>query len=550
MKVYQAIASALRDEGVESVFALVGNANYEIVNAFNALEGTSVYAANIEGTAVGMADGYARATGRVGVCSTTGGPGMSNTVNALTSAARGNIPLVLVTGHSPDPDNHQRIDQRAIASLTGCGYREIEAASSTLDDVRTAFHAARTERRPIILDTGRGIQKQEYTWEYDYVPSTSGIAAPQPVHPAPEALERALDLIAESQRPVVIAGTGAIAAGAADEIALFADEIGAILSTSLHAKNLFAGDPYDVGVSGLFAWSFAMEMLSEADLVIGVGASLGRYTTEGGYLYENARYVQIDELAEVVLGNGRTADAYVRSDALVGVRALREGVERRGLSGARYRTEETRAAIAAHIADPDPYPYEIEPDLADPRELCAVVDELFPSECGVSIGIGHGWGFPVTILKKWRWPLLFNHFFGSVGIASPVVLGAAVGNPGRPYLLFDGDGAAMMTIHYFSTMAQYRLPVFAVILNDRAFGSELHQFGTVGLDVELSFLRDVDFAAVATAFGCEGRTVRNGQDMRAAAEEFLADPRPFVIDARVSRKVVNTAHRRLHYGIH
>ena len=440
MKVYEAIARAIYDEGVEKFFALVGNANYEIVNAFDALDGTSVYAANIEGSAVGMADGYARATGRIGVCSVTGGPGMSNTVNALTSATRGRAPLVVVTGHSPDPDNHQRIDQHGLATLTGAGYREVDSVNSVLDDVRAVFAAARRERRPFILDTSRSLQRKEYSWEYDYLPSTDGMSEAQPIVPSTEAIERALDLISASERPVIIAGTGAIVAGAHDELVELAREVGALLATSLHAKNLFADDEFNVGVSGLFSWSFAMELLAQSDLVIGVGASLGHYTTESGYLYGDARFIQIDESQQITLGTGRSADAYVRSDALLGAKALREGVARRGLSGERFRAEKTRAFIAEHISDPDPYEYELEADLADPRRLCTVVDETFPEECGVAIGIGHSWGFPITMLKKRRSPLLFNHFFGSVGIASPVALGAAIASPHARSCYSTGTG--------------------------------------------------------------------------------------------------------------
>ncbi len=549
MKVYEAVARALKDEGVEKIFALVGNANMELLTAFADGGSGKIYAANIEGTAVGMAEGFARSTNRVGVCSVTSGPGLTNTLTALTSAARASTPLVLITGHPSDPDNHQRTDQHAVATLAGAGYREIETSGSALDDVRAVFWLARTEGQPMVLDIGRAVQAEEYPWEYAYSASSEALPLPQRIQPDPEALERAVALLANAERPVVVAGAGAIRSGARRAALDLAGDIGALLSTSLHAKNAFSGDPFNIGVSGLFSWKFTMELLAQSDCIIAAGASLNHYTTEGGYLFPEAKVIQIDTRPFVLTGMGRAADAFVRADAQAGLELLRAMVKDRRLEGTRFRTDKVREFISSGLSNLDPAEFDLQPGLGDPRKLCAVIDEMFPEECGIVVGTGHAWGFPNTILRKWRTPQLYSHAFGSIGIAFPLAIGAAIGNPDRPLVFIDGDGSTMMNIHAFNTMARYQLPIFMTVLNDSAYGSEYHQFGAKGIDPALSLLPEVSFAAVAGALGCHAAEVRTAEEMKTAAGDFLANPRPYVVDARVSRQVVSTAVRRLHYGL-
>src|SRR5690606_12106447 len=137
------------DEKVEAVFALVGNANMELLTSLDKLEdGPAIYHARIEGSAVGMAEGWARSSGRVGVAAITSGPALTNATNALTSAARAHTPMVLITGHPADRNNHQSINQRAIAEVTGSVYFDIPNAGSALDTIQESFWTARTQKRP------------------------------------------------------------------------------------------------------------------------------------------------------------------------------------------------------------------------------------------------------------------------------------------------------------------------------------------------------------------------------------------------------------------
>lgn len=549
MKVYEVVARALADEQVGAVFALVGNANMEMLATLDTLDGPAIYHARIEGTAVGMAEGWARSSGRVGVACITSGPALTNATNALTSAARAHTPLVLITGHPDSRENHQTFPQQSLAELTGAAYFDIPTAGAALDVIKAAFWTARTEKHPVVLDIGRRVQGEEYAWSYTYEPSFAELRDEPPMPPARTALDEALALIASSERPVIVAGHGAYDSGARAEITTLATEIGALLATSLHVKNWFTGEPFNCGVAGLFSWQYAAEIFAEADLVIGVGASLNHYTTEGGYLFPAAQFIQIDTREHVLTGTGKRADVYVRGDARTTTAALIDAVREKALTGTRFRTPEIAARIAAGAADPDPATFDIAPGRVDPRRVLNVVDAGLPDECGIVVGTAHNWGLSNSELRRWRDPQLYSHAFGSIGIAFPLCLGAAIAHPGRPFVHVEGDGSLMMTVHGFDTMARYNLPILVVVLNDSAFSAEAHQLVAKGISPDIANLSDVDFAAVGAAFGNRTAVIRSTDDMERLVAEFRANPGPTIADVRVSREVISVAVRRLHYGI-
>jgi acetolactate synthase-1/2/3 large subunit len=552
MKVYEAVAKAVIDENVDSVFTLLGSSNMEMmasIERHGGPNGPKMYHGRIEGTVVGMAEGYARSSGKVGFASVTSGPGVANTTDALVSAVRGRTPLVLLTGHPQDRHHNQHLHQEGFAALTGAGYVDVRSAGSTLETVKAAFYMARSEQRPVILDLSRSLQEEQFTWPYEYESSEADLVRPQRMHPDPQALEAALELIASAERPIVLAGEGAYHSDCRAAILDLAQYIGALLATSLNVKNWFYDQPFNLGLSGLYSSRYAGEVFAESDLVIGVGASLNHYTTESGYMFPSAQIVQIDTLHELVTGNGKPADVYVRGDAKVTVEALAAAARNRNLGGARFRTDAVRVQIADGAQNPDAKEFEIESGRADPRRILDVVDAEFPDDAGIVVAGGHGAGLAHIHLRKWRQPQLYTSAFGSIGVAFPMALGMAVAQKGRPVLHIEGDGSLMMNIHAFDTLAAYDLPVFSIVLNDSAFSSEVHQLIAKDFNPDIAYLRDVDFAAVARDLGCRSAVIRDEQDMKDAIGQFRDKPGPFVADVRASRHVISVATRRLHYGV-
>lgn len=549
MKVHEAMARAVAEEGVGAVFTLLGNANMELLASLQSAGGPKQYQGRIEGAVVTMAEGYARATGKVGLASVTSGPGLSNATNALACASRNKVPMVIITGHPADRHHQQYLHQEGLANLVGAKYIDVKSAGGALDAVKEAFFSARTESRPVLLDVSRSMAMSEFPWDFDYTPSTDDLAPPRRLIPDPTSLDEVLQLIAQSSKPVILAGRGALASDAKPELLALAAEIGAVLTTSLWVKNWFANEPYDVGVSGLFSLRYTGEIVADADLVIGFGASMNTHTLEGGYLFPAAQYVQVDTRPNVLLGTGKRADCFVNGDAKTTAAALLEGVKERGLAGERFRTAGVREQIVTGKSNPDPATFDIEPDRADGRRIVNAVDEVFSEDAGIVISNGHCWGLVIPEFTRWKHPQLYSGAFGSIGMALPTAVGAAIAEPGKPIIHFEGDGGFMMNLHTIDTVVQYDLPVFTVVMNDASFGAEEHQMKVHGFDESLAYQNAVDFAEVARAMGCRSVVVRSEEEMRAAAQEFLANPGPFLVDARISRNVISVPFRRLHYGI-
>ncbi|HVA25763.1 MAG TPA: thiamine pyrophosphate-binding protein, partial [Chloroflexota bacterium] len=331
MKVYEALAQAFAAEGVTAIFGMMGDGNMYWMTALEKHPSIQVYEARFEGAALAMADGWARATGQPGVCAVTCGPGITQLGTSLLVARRANTPLVVFAGDSPSADEEyvQRMDQQAFAAGSEAGFVRLLAANQAYDAVRTAFYRARVEARPIVLDAPMDIQQQTFDVDEPYQPSTS-LLPPTRVQPDADRLRQAVELVAQSQRPVIVAGRGAMLAGAKAAVLALGDRVGALLVTSLMAKNWLADAEWNAGISGLYATRAASELLTEADCVIGIGASLNHYTTEHGYMYPDARYVQIDIQPHLRMFAGRGADVYLQADARSGAEALERALAQRG----------------------------------------------------------------------------------------------------------------------------------------------------------------------------------------------------------------------------
>src|SRR5206468_11415338 len=157
---------------------------------------------------------------------------------------------------------------------------------------------------------------------------------------------------AQSEMPVVLVGRGAIWSGAGEAVLRLAERIGAIVATSLMAKNWLAEAPFHAGISGFYGTRTAMQLFEQADVVIGIGASLNRYTIEHGYIYPNARYIQLDIKPHTMMGDGRAADVYVNTDARLGLEALEAELASRSYLNTGYRTAQVKDQLAHHFDDP------------------------------------------------------------------------------------------------------------------------------------------------------------------------------------------------------
>jgi acetolactate synthase I/II/III large subunit len=546
MKVYDAVANAFVREGTSVVFGLLGDGQMTWWSALSQYPDVKIIDVREEGAALAMAEGWARANGKTGVCSVTQGPGLTRTVTSLIAATKSNTPLVVFTSRIPlNNDKHsQYLDQDRLVSATGAGYIEVPAASLAENAVRQAFYRARLESRPYVLCVPLNIQGQDCDSDgADYVTSATMLGEKQLLRPDLNRLREAVNIIAASRKPVLLLGRGAMDAGAKKAADRLGKRIGALITTSLIAKGALAESEYHAGISGLFASRAASQLFEHADCVIGAGASLNTYTLKGGYLYPNARVIQINTAPHLTMGDDHCADCYLQGDAELTLTAIDDMLAQDKVSQEGYRTSAVRKIL--RDGDRDPAEFEIEPGTVDPRVALRVFDEHLPPEVSVVTGIGHAaLSFPIQFMTRARPLQLHQTAFGTIGQILSNAIGVAVAL-NQPVVAFEGDGSAMQNIQELDTAARLGIKLLYVVLNDEAYGMEYHKLRAVNLNGHLSVVPTPDFGAVGRVFGCRGRLARTLEEMTAAIDEFMAGDGTMVLDLRISRNVISIYQRRL-----
>ena len=547
MKVYERLASAFKAEGVTHVFGMMGDGNMYWIHALDKI-GVQTIEVRHEGVGLGMADGWARLTHTPGVATATCGPGITQFATALMTAARASSPLVAFVGEFPgtDQDYTQRMDQAKFADACETGFIRVVSPDYADEAVRKAFYLARLESRPIMLSAPMDVQQMKFDDDEPYVPSSTLFPSPRSIRADAGTLREAADMIAGAKKPVIVLGRGAMWSGAADAALRLGQRIGALIATTLRAKNWLGDTEYHAGMSGLYATRTAMQFFEEADCVIGVGASLNRHTTEHGYLYPKARYVHLDTKPHIVMGMGRSAECYLQTDARLGLEDLDAELSKRGFQSTGYRTGDTLERLANHYEDRAVF--DIEPGTVDPREVCNILDEIVPTSVGLLTGSGASAGFSMMSFIRPRPFIQSAQFFSCIGQMLPAAMGMVVATGNKPAMLVDGDASTIMHLADFDTVVRHGMPLLVVVLNDEALGSEYQKMRAKKMDPALSAVPSPDLGAIARAFGGRGVLARTAEQVRAAALEWVAKPGPMIIDARISRNAINIAHRRSLYG--
>ncbi|MGE3913277.1 MAG: thiamine pyrophosphate-binding protein, partial [Chloroflexota bacterium] len=528
---------------------LMGNGNMYWWHTLDQHPDVTIHETRHEGTALTMAEGWARVTGQPGICSVTQGPGLTQLATSLTVAVRAKVPMVVFAGDTAlsEHDSVQQLDQQKFVDATGAGFVPLWSGAGVDDAVRQAFYLARTESRPIVLNAPMDVQQQTYDGEGDeYEPSTTLLPGTQRVQPDPMLLQDAVRVIAESKRPVIVMGQGAAKADAAEAIKRLGNRIGALLATTLPMKGWLGDSEYHVGVSGLYATKTAIELFADADCVIGVGASLNHYTTEHGYIFPNARYVQIDLRPSIVMGNGKRADYYLQGDAQLTVDSIDQQLAAKGVSSTGYHTAEVRGMLSEY--DPDPREFELDPGTVDPRRVATMLDESLSSNVGVIHGTGHCSGITAIFMRKPRKITWTINTFGCIGQALPTGIGAATALNGEPIAVVDGDASVLMHAPELDTAARLGVKLLVAVFNDEALGAEYQKFVSKKMDARASVITTPDLGAVARAFGCRGMQARTLDEVQQGIDEFLAGDGPMVLDIRVSRSVISVPYSRLWFG--
>jgi thiamine pyrophosphate-dependent acetolactate synthase large subunit-like protein len=530
--VAEAVGRTLARLGVGHAFGVVGSGNFHLTNALRR-GGVPFTAARHEGGAATMADAYARMSGHLAVLTTHQGCGLTNAVTGLTEAAKSRTPLLVLAADTQASAvrSNFRIDQDALARSIGAVAERVHSPASVVADTVRAYRTAVHERRTVVLSVPLDVQAAE-------APEIHGtdltLLPMQYIRPDAAAVSALVELLAVAERPVFVAGRGA--RHAKTELRALAHVCGALLATSAVAHGLFAGDPFNLGISGGFSSPLSAELIRDADLIVAWGCTLNMWTMRHGQLIgPETRVVQVD-VDDAALGCNRPVTLGVHGDcAQTAADVLNLWLAHHREPQIRYRTAQVAEAIAQRSLWRDtPTPDLSTGERIDPRVLSRALDDLLPTERTVSIDSGNFMGYPSTYLAvPDEFGFCFTQAFQSIGLGLATAIGAALAQPKRLAVLGSGDGGFLMAISELETAVRLKVALVCIVYNDAAYGAEVHHF--VEDDHTTVRFPDTDLAALARGFGAGGVTVRTLGDLE-AVRDWLAVPqdRPLVIDAKIA----------------
>ncbi|MEM6986805.1 MAG: thiamine pyrophosphate-binding protein [Pseudomonadota bacterium] len=526
MHVHQALARALADHGVDTLFGLMGDANLFMADSFvRECRGQFIPAAH-EGSSVLMALAYTQVAGKVGVATVTHGPALTNCLTALVEGTRGKVPMVLLAGDTPvgSPRHLQSIDQREVVKASMAGFVQLRSPDTVAMDVARAFYRAQVERRPIVLN-----MPADFMWEsVKYEKRVMSVFTDPGGVAQGDILDEAIGMIASARRPLILAGAGAVSSKA--QLVTLADRLQAPLATTLKAKGLFNDHPYNMDIFGTLSTPAAYDAMDKSDCIVCFGSGLHDFTTDRGKLMKNKRVVQID-IDATAIGGGLHPDVALVADAGLTAETILYWLDEAEIPGSGFTDELDSSTLTTHPVGPQNtaegcinYVQALERlETALPNDRILATDGgRFMTEVWCRISVPDPKSFIVTV------------DFGSIGLGLQEAIGASVAAPDRPVVLFSGDGGFMMgAINEFNTAVRHKLNLVVIVANDGAYGAEHIQFLDRQMDPSLSEFHWPSFADTAIALGGEGMQVRNNDDLEAAITAIEKRTGPILIELKL-----------------
>jgi acetolactate synthase-1/2/3 large subunit len=537
----QSLINSLECAGVEVVFGIPGGT---ILPAYDPLRDSSIrhILMRHEQGAGHAAEGYAHATGKVGVCMATSGPGATNLVTPIADAMMDSVPLVAITGQVPRPvignDAFQEADITGITMpITKHGYKVMDP-----DEIPTvvaeAFHIASTGRPgPVVIDIPKDVLQAATSFEWPSTVDLPGYL--DGAAPDPELLRSAAELMRNATRPVLYVGGGVLKARAAAELLELAEAMRAPVVTTLMARGAFPDEhPLCLGMPGMHGSYAAVTAMQRSDLLVALGARFDdRVTGKLDAFAPGARIIHADvDPAEI--GKNRAVDVPLVGDAkwvITGLtRSFRHETARNGrrdLSAWLEEVGDMRARHPISYVQQDDGP--IKPQLVVDR-----LDEVLGGEAVVVTGVGQHQMWASQIMRcNEPYGFISSGGLGTMGFAVPAALGAKVGRPEARVVAIDGDGCFQMTAQELATAAIEKIPFTVAILNNSHLGM-VRQWQELFYDERYSQVYlppDVpDYVALAEAYGGVGLRATAPDEVDAVIEKALGvDDRPCVVDFRV-----------------
>ncbi|MDP8961160.1 MAG: acetolactate synthase large subunit [Actinomycetota bacterium] len=506
----QAVMKSLEMLGVDVVFGLPGGA---ILPAYDPLLDSSVRHILVrhEQGAVHAAEGYAHATGRVGVTIVTSGPGATNLVTGLTDALMDSIPVLAITGQVPTTavgsDAFQEADVTGITMPCTKHNELVTDVRRVPGALKEAYHIAGSGRPgPVLVDIPKDVLNAMVEWRW---PEHLDLPGYRPtVRGHGKMVREAIDLISQSRRPVVYAGGGIVRANADEELRAFAEMLEIPVVTTLMSRGSFPdGHPLQLGMPGMHGLWHAVQAMQESDLLVALGTRFDdRVTGKLSAFCPRARIIHVD-IDPAEIGKNRVADVPIVGDAKVVIGQLLEAARRRG-EEAKPDTSEWRALLR-RWEEEHPLRWNQDPDgMLKPQTAIQAVGERFGDDAIYVAGVGQHQMWASQLLKFTRPRSWINSGgLGTMGFAVPAAIGAKVGRPEKRVVAIDGDGCFQMTLQELATAKQHGIPVVFCVVNNGYLGM-VRQWQELFYDSRFSEVElppDIpDLVKLADAYGIPG----------------------------------------------
>lgn len=533
----QAIIASLEAEGVDTIFGYPGGQAIKIYDALYDSKKIRHVLARHEQGATHMADGYARATGKVGVVLVTSGPGATNTVTGIATAFMDSVPLVVITGQVTrgviGTDAFQESDIVGITMPVVKHSFLLQSCDDLTRTFREAFYIASTGRPgPVLIDIPSDLSGSQMVFHY---PDSISIPSYKPTYKGnAKQVRQAANLIESAKRPLIYAGGGIVSSHACAELTQLAEHMRIPVVTSLMGKGAMrCSNPLNLGPVGMHGSKYANMAVTECDLLIAVGARFSdRVTGKVSEFAPHAKIIHIDiDPAEI----GKIIDPAVPivGDAKVVLGAICDRLAKDGTAPIDQEWEKTvfswRDRWPFYAADFADYPDKIAPEIV----LSKLSDKLDPEASIVTTEVGqHQMWAHQNIHRERARTFISSGGLGTMGFGFPAAIGAQIGCPEDQVVCIAGDGSFQMNSQEMATAAINRVPLKVVIIDNRALGM-VHQWQSLFYDHRFSFTEldaNPDFVKLADAYGWQAMRIEHPDQVDEALDTMLASDGPFLLD--------------------
>jgi acetolactate synthase I/II/III large subunit len=529
----QILCRALLEAKVDLLFGYPGGAIMPFYHALPEFPGLRHVLVRHEQAAAHAADGYARSSGRVGVCVATSGPGATNLVTGLATAHMDNTPVVAITGQVPRAmigrDAFQETDIIGITQPITKHSRLVEDVEELADAVREAFAVALEGRPgPVLLDVPKDVQNQKAEWAGPQATGAGNAIRAVGVDTRAASMREAARLIAEAERPLIMAGHGVILGGAYDELKTLAERTGMPVITTLLGISAFPeSHRLHLGMPGMHGEVHVNRAIQQADLIIGVGLRFDdRVTGNLAAFARGAKVIHV-ELDPCEIGKNVPVTVGLVGDAREVLTELLAQVEPRDC-------EAWRAGIASLVR---PRVDAFRGDLS-PESILGAIDEATGGRCTIVSDVGQ---HQMWVAKLFPYCRPNTHItsggLGTMGFAVPAAMGVALARPDEPVWAISGDGGFQMNMQEIATMVQERIPVKMAIFNNGYLGMvrPWQQFFH-GRRYSATPIWSPDYVKLADAYGIPGWRVESGGQVDEVLRAALAQPGPALVEFLIEQE--------------